>query len=71
MVKTPSSHRRGHGFHTWSGSFPVSSAVNNLPVNAGDTGLIPGLGSSLKKEMATHSSIFALEIPWTEESDGL
>ena len=30
-----------------------------------------GWEDSLKKEMATHSSIFALEIPWTEEPDGL
>ena len=26
--------------------FPVGSAVKNLPVYAGDTGLIPGLGRS-------------------------
>jgi len=26
---------------------------------------------SLKKEMATHCSIFAWEIPWTEEPGGL
>ena len=25
----------------------------------------------LEKEMATHSSIFAWEIPWTEETGGL
>ena len=25
----------------------------------------------LEKEMATHSSILAWEIPWTEEPDGL
>ena len=25
----------------------------------------------LEKEMATHSSILALKIPWTEEPDGL
>ena len=25
----------------------------------------------LEKEMATHSNIFAWEIPWTEEPDGL
>ena len=41
--------------------------VKNLPANAGDTGLIPGLGRSLEKEMATHFSILAWEIPWTEE----
>ena len=35
--------------------------------NVGDLGSIPGLGSSLEKEMATHSSTLAW-IPWTEES---
>ena len=36
--------------------------------NAGDQGLIPGLGiPAIEKRMATHSSIFAWEIPWTEE----
>ena len=30
-------------------------------------GSIPGSGRSLEKEMATHSSILAWEIPWTEE----
>ena len=35
--------------------------------NAGDPGLIPGSGDPLEKEMATHSSILALRIPWTEE----
>ena len=41
--------------------------VKNLPTNAGAVELIPGLGRSLEKEMATHSSIFAWEISWTEE----
>ena len=45
--------------------------VKNLPANAGDTGLVPGLGRSLEGEMATHSSICAWEIPWTEEPGGL
>ena len=39
--------------------------------NVGDVGLIPGLGRSLKKEMATYSSILAWDIPWTEEPGGL
>ena len=30
-----------------------------------------GLGNPLEKEMATHSSILAGEIPWTEEPGGL
>ena len=39
--------------------------------DTGDVGLIPGLGRSLEEEMATHSSILAWRIPWTEESGGL
>ena len=38
--------------------------------NAGDVGWIPGLVRSLEKEMVTHSSILAWEIPWTEEPGG-
>ena len=38
--------------------------------NAGDAGSIPGSGNPLEKEMATHSSILAWEIPWTEETGG-
>ena len=45
--------------------------VKNLPVNAGDVGLIPELENPLEKEMATHYSILAWEIPWTEELGGL
>ena len=49
----------------------VVVVVKNPPANARDVGLIPGLEDPLEKEMATHSSILAWEIPWTEESDGL
>ena len=38
---------------------------------AGDTGSIPGSGKSLEKEMATHSSILAWRMSWTEEPGGL
>ena len=44
--------------------------VKNLPAKAGnvrDAGLIPGLEDPLEKGMATHSSILAWKIPWTEE----
>ena len=34
-------------------------------------GLIPGSGRSLEKGMATHSSILAWKIPWTEKPGGL
>ena len=30
-----------------------------------------GQGDPLEKEMATHSSIFAWKIPWTQEPGGL
>ena len=39
--------------------------------DTGNTGLIPGLGRSSEERMATHSSILAWEIPWTEEPGGL
>ena len=45
--------------------------LKNLPANVEDVGFIPGLGDPLEKEIATHSSILAWEIPWTEESGGL
>ena len=51
--------------------FPGGSVVKNLPTNAGDVGLIPGWKDPLEKERATHSSILAWEIPWTEEPGGL
>ena len=44
--------------------------VKNLPANTGDEGLIPRPGKALEKEMATHSSILAWEIPWTGEPGG-
>ena len=45
--------------------------VKNLPANEGDLGLILGWEDPLEKEMATHSSILAWEISWTEELDRL
>ena len=54
--------------------FPSGSVVKNLPDNVrdvGGTGSTLGLGRSLEDEMATHSSILARRIPWTEEPDGL
>ena len=39
--------------------------------DSGDTGLILRAGRSLGEGMATHSSILAWRIPWTEEPGGL
>ena len=52
-------------------NFAGGSVVKNLPANAGKMSLFPGLGRSLEKGMATHSSIRAWRVPWTEEPGGL
>ena len=52
----------------------MALVLKNLPANAGDLrdpGSIPGLGRSLEKEVAAHSSVLALRIPWAEEPRGL
>ena len=54
--------------------FPGGSAGKESTCNAGNTGdvgSIPGSGRSPGEEMATHSSILAWKIPWTEEHGGL
>ena len=45
----------------------VVLVIKNLPASAKDAGSIPGLEDPLEHEMATHSSIAAWELPWTEE----
>ena len=45
--------------------------VKNLPANEGDASSIPESGRSPEKEMATHSSILAWEIPWKQKPGGL
>ena len=49
--------------------FPSGSDGKESACSVGDPGSIPGLG--LEKGMATHSSILAWEIPWTEKPGGL
>ena len=55
--------------------FLGSSEVKASASNAGDLGSIPGSGRSPGegngKEIATHSSILAWRIPWTEKPSGL
>ena len=48
----------------------LSSNSKESAYNAGDPGLIPGLEDPLEKRVATHSSIPAWRIPWTEEPAG-
>ena len=53
-----------------SPGFPSGSVVKNMTANAGDSGdvsLISRWEDPLQKEMATHPSILAWKIPWTEE----
>ena len=50
--------------------FPGGSVVKNPPADAGDLSLIPGSRRSMEKDIATHSSIPAWEIPWTEKPGG-
>ena len=45
-------------------------AVKNLPANSGELRSLGG-EDPLEEEMATHSSVHAWRIPWTEEPGGL
>ena len=52
----------------------VTLVVKTLSANAGalrEAGSILGQEDPLEEEMATHSSILAYRIPWTEEPGGL
>ena len=56
------------------GASQMALVVKNLPASAGevrDAGLNPDQEDPLEKGMATHSSILAWRIPWTEEPGGL
>ena len=47
--------------------FPGDSDGKESACNAGDLGSSLGWQDPLEKGMATHSSILALRIPWTEQ----
>ena len=49
---------------------PDGSDSKTSVCNAGNPGSIPGLGRLLEKGMATHASILAWEILWTEKPGG-
>ena len=50
--------------------FPGSSVGKESACNAGNLGLIPGLGRYPGEGNATHSSIPAGKTPWTESLAG-
>ena len=51
--------------------FPGGSAAKNPPANAGDAGLIPGLGRSPGEANGNPCSILTWKIPCTEEAGRL
>ena len=63
-------HATWYGQKNWGASL-AAQRVKNLP--AMQETWVPFLGweDPLEKEMATHSSILAWRIPWTEEPGGL
>jgi len=58
-----------HQHSTWVSL--VAKMVKNLPVMQETKVRFPGQEDPLEKRMATHSSILAWRIPWTEEPGGL
>ena len=50
-----------------NGTSLVAQLVKNLPTMQETQVRFPGREDPLEKEMATHSSILACRIPWTEE----
>ena len=61
----------GLGIYIRIYGFPCGSDSKASACSAGDPGSIPGSGDPLEKEMATHSSILAWKIPWTEKTGSL
>ena len=55
----------------YGNNFLLAQTTKNLPAMQGNWVLSLGWEDPLKKGMATHSSILAWRIPWTEETDGL
>ena len=75
-LRSLGSHRVGHNWSDLSAAaavaglvgFPGGSDSKESTCNAGDRGLIPGIGRCPKRGMATHCSILAWRITWTEET---
>ena len=54
-------------FHHTRNGFLDGPVVKETTSNAGDPGSIPSQEHPLEEKMASHSSILAWRIPWTEE----
>ena len=61
----PSTVFKGKKYFIWG--FPGGSVVKNLPAKQETRVLSLDQEDPLGEDMATHSSILAWEIPWTEE----
>ena len=68
MLQSMGLQRLGHGRVT---ELTCDSVVKNLPAMQETYVQFLGQEDPMEKEMATHSSIFAWRIPWTEEPGGL
>ena len=55
----------------WGPGFPSDSDIRESTCNAGDLGLIPGLGISLGEKNSNPLQYSCRKIPWTEEPGGL
>ena len=72
-LKPSLSHPEAHGVHKALSPSSLGTGLSRwlsgkkAPASAGDAGSVPGLGRSLEKEMAPHSSILAWKFPWMEE----
>ena len=66
---TKSTGQKCLDFYSWYNichlSFPCGSAGKESVSNAGDLGLIPGLGRLMEREKATQSNILVWRIPWS------
>ena len=51
--------------------FPGGTVVKNPPANARNMGSSPDQKNPPEKEMTTHPSVLAREVPWTEEPGGM
>ena len=58
-------------YMTIIGASLMAQTVKNLPIMQGTQVQSLGREDPLEKGMATHSSILAWRIPWTEGPDGL
>ena len=70
----PNSRRSGEEGIDYPLQYSWASLVTQgkeFACNVGDLGAIPESGRSPEKGMATHSSILAWRIPWTEEAGRL